>query len=109
MYTIQKPIKLLERIIKASSNIGDLVLDPFAGTGTGLYVCQKLKRNFIGIEIDPKLIAVVKKRLKDNLNQPIEDIKNIEKIAKWRQNIKSLQTLPLWDSQRKSFNATNQL
>jgi len=109
LHTIQKPIKLLERIIKASSNIGDLVLDPFAGTGTGLYVCQKLKRNFIGIEIDPKLIAVVEKRLKDNLNQPIEDIKNIEKIAKWRQNIKSLQTLPLWDSQRKSFNATNQL
>ena len=48
----QKPIALLERIIKASSNEGDLVLDPFSGTFTTSYVCKELGRKSIGIEID---------------------------------------------------------
>jgi site-specific DNA-methyltransferase (adenine-specific) len=48
----QKPVALLERIIKASSNRGDLVLDPFAGTFTTSFVCENLKRKSIGIEID---------------------------------------------------------
>lgn len=62
--TIQKPEKLIERIIKASSNEGDLVLDPFAGSGTTLAVSKKLKRDFIGIEINPDYITVIKDRLK---------------------------------------------
>ena len=48
----QKPIALLERIIRASSNEGDLVLDPFSGTFTTSYVCRELNRKSIGIEID---------------------------------------------------------
>jgi site-specific DNA-methyltransferase (adenine-specific) len=48
----QKPIVLLERIIKASSNEGDLVLDPFSGTFTTSYVCKELCRKSIGIEVD---------------------------------------------------------
>ncbi|MDR2104776.1 MAG: adenine-specific DNA-methyltransferase [Deferribacteraceae bacterium] len=48
----QKPIALLERIIKASSNEGDIVLDPFSGTFTTSFVCEKLGRKSIGIEID---------------------------------------------------------
>jgi len=48
----QKPIKLLERVIKASSNRGDTILDPFSGTFTTSYVCNKLERKSIGIEID---------------------------------------------------------
>jgi site-specific DNA-methyltransferase (adenine-specific) len=49
----QKPVALLERIIKASSNEGDLVLDPFSGTFTTSYVCEQLDRKSIGIEICP--------------------------------------------------------
>ncbi|MGB9772572.1 MAG: DNA-methyltransferase [Bacteroidota bacterium] len=63
--TIQKPKKLIERIVKASSNEGDLVLDPFAGTGTTLVVCKELNRNFIGFEINQGLVDICKKRLKD--------------------------------------------
>jgi len=63
--TVQKPIKLIQRIVKASSNVGDLVLDPFAGTGTTFVVCKKLKRNFIGFEINPLLVEVCNKRLKE--------------------------------------------
>jgi len=48
----QKPIALLERIIKASSNEGDVVLDPFSGTFTTSFVCKELGRKSIGIEID---------------------------------------------------------
>ncbi len=61
--TIQKPEKLIERIVRASSNEGDLVLDPFAGTGTTLAVCEKAKRNYLGFERDPNLVTVVEQRL----------------------------------------------
>jgi site-specific DNA-methyltransferase (adenine-specific)/adenine-specific DNA-methyltransferase len=63
--TVQKPIKLIERIVKASSNIGDLVLDPFAGTGTTFVVCKELKRNFIGFEINPDFVEVCNRRIKE--------------------------------------------
>lgn len=61
--TIQKPEKLIERLVRASSNEGDFVLDPFAGTGTTLSVCERAKRNYIGFERDPNLIDVVERRL----------------------------------------------
>lgn len=64
LHTIQKPEKLMERIIKASSNEGDLVLDPFAGTGTALVVSKRLRRNFIGFEIDPIRLRIIQERLK---------------------------------------------
>ena len=63
LYTIQKPEKLIERIVKASSNEGDIVLDPFMGVGTTAVVCKKLNRNFIGFEINPNLIEIIQKRL----------------------------------------------
>lgn len=50
--TIQKPEKLIERIVKASSCPGDIVFDPFSGSGTTAAVCKKLNRNFIGAEIN---------------------------------------------------------
>jgi adenine-specific DNA-methyltransferase len=59
----QKPEALLERIIKASSNIGDVVLDPFAGTFTTLAVAQKLGRNSIGIELQPQYTEIGLRRL----------------------------------------------
>ena len=61
--TIQKPEKLFERIIKASSNEKDLVLDPFSGVGTTFAVCKRLNRNFIGFEINPDYIAIAERRI----------------------------------------------
>jgi len=60
----QKPEKLLELIIKASSNENDIVLDPFFGSGTTGAVAEKLKRKWIGIEKNEKYIGVAEKRLK---------------------------------------------
>jgi DNA modification methylase len=62
-YPTQKPEALLERIIKASSNKGDVVLDAFCGCGTALAVAQKLGRQWIGIDISPSAIALIKNRL----------------------------------------------
>ena len=61
--TIQKPEKLIERLIKASSVENDLVLDPFAGVGTGPVVCQRLGRRFIGIEQDKRFVDAANIRL----------------------------------------------
>jgi DNA modification methylase len=62
-YPTQKPEGLLERIIKASSNKGDIVLDPFCGCGTAMAAAQKLGRKWIGIDISPTAIKLVQKRL----------------------------------------------
>ena len=59
----QKPISLLERIIKASSNEGDVVLDPFSGTFTTCYVAKQLNRKFIGIEIQEEYMKIGLRRL----------------------------------------------
>jgi site-specific DNA-methyltransferase (adenine-specific) len=59
----QKPIALLERIIKASSNPGDIVLDPFSGTFTTCFVAQQLNRHFIGIEIQEEYFKIGLRRL----------------------------------------------
>lgn len=61
----QKPENLLERIILASSNKGDVVLDPFLGSGTTAFVAQKLGRKWIGIETDDKYIKIAEKRIKN--------------------------------------------
>jgi len=62
-YPTQKPVALLERIIQASSNEGDVVLDPFAGCGTTIAAAQKLGRQWIGIDVTQLSIALLKNRL----------------------------------------------
>lgn len=62
-YPTQKPVALYERIIKASSNAGDTVLDPFCGSGTTLEAAGTLGRRWIGIDQNPEAIAICKKRL----------------------------------------------
>ncbi len=62
-YPTQKPLALLERIIAASSNPGDLVLDPFAGCATACVAAEKLGRQWIGIDLSPKAVELVKVRL----------------------------------------------
>jgi hypothetical protein len=64
-YPTQKPLALLERIILASSNEGDIVLDPFCGCGTAIHAAEKLKRRWIGIDITHLAISLVEKRLRD--------------------------------------------
>lgn len=59
----QKPIALLERIIKASSNVGDLVLDPFSGTFTTCFVAKQLGRKSIGIELQEEYVKIGLRRL----------------------------------------------
>lgn len=61
--TIQKPQKLMERLIRASSSVGDTVLEPFAGTATASLVAKNLGRNFIAIENDPQMVQQAQKRL----------------------------------------------
>ncbi len=64
-YPTQKPLALLERIIKASSNKGDVILDPFCGCGTAIHAAEKLGRNWIGIDITHLAISLIERRLKD--------------------------------------------
>jgi site-specific DNA-methyltransferase (adenine-specific) len=64
-YPTQKPVALLERIIAASSNEGDLVLDPFCGCGTTVHAAQKLNRQWIGIDITHLAIALIERRLRE--------------------------------------------
>jgi len=62
-YPTQKPLALLDRIIKASSNTGDLVLDPFCGCATALVAADRLGRKWAGIDISPLAIKLVKQRI----------------------------------------------
>ena len=64
-YPTQKPLALLERIVKASSNENDVILDPFCGCGTAVHAAHKLGRQWIGIDITHLAIALIEKRLKD--------------------------------------------
>ncbi len=64
-YPTQKPLALLERLISASSDEGDVVLDPFCGCGTALDAAQKLKRQWIGIDITHLAVSLIEKRLKN--------------------------------------------
>lgn len=62
-YPTQKPVALLERIIKTSSNPGDVVLDPFCGCGTTLHAAQNLGRQWIGLDISPTACGVMQRQL----------------------------------------------
>ncbi|MCZ8278940.1 MAG: DNA methyltransferase [Acetobacteraceae bacterium] len=64
-YPTQKPLALLERIIKASSNPDDVILDPFCGCGTTVHAAEKLGRRWVGIDVTHLAISLVERRLKD--------------------------------------------
>jgi len=64
-YPTQKPVALLERIVAASSNPGDVVLDPFCGCGTTVHAAEKLGRQWIGIDVTHLAIGLIEKRLRD--------------------------------------------
>ena len=71
-YPTQKPEHLIDRIVKASSNEGDLVLDPFCGCGTAVAVSQKLKRQWIGIDITHLAITLIRHRIKDSFGDSVK-------------------------------------
>ena len=71
-YPTQKPLALLERIIQASSNPGDVVLDPFCGCGTAIAAAQKLGRKWIGIDITHLAISLIKRRMEDAYGDDLE-------------------------------------
>ena len=72
-YPTQKPEALLERIIQASSNEGDVVLDPFCGCGTAVAVAERLKRRWIGIDITHLAISLMKSRLHDTFGTQLSE------------------------------------
>ena len=70
----QKPEALVERMVLASSSEGDMVVDPFSGSGTTLRVCQQLNRNAVGIELNPEYVEQTKERLES----PFEGFDSID-------------------------------
>ncbi len=72
-YPTQKPEALLERVIEASSNEGDVVLDPFCGCGTTVAVAHRLKREWIGIDITHIAVNLMKTRLRDTFGPEVEE------------------------------------
>ena len=78
-FPCQMPESLLARIIRASSNEGDWVLDPFSGSGTTAVVANKLNRIYTGIEISEKYVKESEKRIKDSEGLPVEG----EGLPKW--------------------------
>ena len=65
-YPTQKPLKLLERIIKASSNQGDIVLDPFCGCATTMVAANRLQRKWIGIDLSDQAVRLVTDRIRED-------------------------------------------
>ena len=78
-YPTQKPLALLERIISASSNEGDVVLDPFCGCGTTIHAAQKLNRQWIGIDVTHLAIALIERRMKDAFPGIAYDVHGVPK------------------------------
>ncbi len=79
-YRTQKPVKLLERVIKASSNENDIVLDPFCGCATTCVAAERLGRQWIGIDISIKAYELVKERLTKEAADPEDIFKYQNKI-----------------------------
>ena len=85
----QKPIALLDRIIKASSNKGDVVLDPFSGSFTTCFVADKLERNFIGIELQEEYVKIGLRRLGISDEYNGEKLEGVQKTCKRRKKSSS--------------------
>ncbi len=82
-YPTQKPLALLERIIKASSAEGDVVLDPFCGCGTTVEAAMNLKRDFVGIDISMYALDVIQKERLKNVKFAIEGVPTDIRAAKY--------------------------
>lgn len=92
----QKPVALLERIIKASSNTGDLVLDPFSGSFTTSYVSKLLNRDSIGIEIQEDYIKIGLRRLE--ISEYFKEEKLEKSIRTFEKDLSNSNSLSLFDT-----------
>jgi hypothetical protein len=101
-YPTQKPEALLERILKSSSNEGDVVLDAYCGCGTTVAVSQRLNRQWIGIDITYQSVSLILKRLEDSFGKGVLDQITLNGIPK---DMKSAEALALKsdDRTRKEF------
>lgn len=84
----QSPVALLLRIILSSSNIGDLVFDPFSGTGTALVVAKQLSRRYVGIEIDPINTREIEERLRKL--RPTDSIEKYRRYYFYTENLNNI-------------------
>jgi len=91
-YPTQKPLVLLERIIKASSNEGDIVFDPFCGCGTTIHAAQNLNRQWIGIDICVNACKVIQERLEGSFDSVWSDVEFIG-LPRTRDHAKTLFSL----------------
>jgi site-specific DNA-methyltransferase (adenine-specific) len=80
-YPTQKPEALLERVIRASSNEGDVVLDPFCGCGTTIAVAQRLKRRWIGIDVAQPAIEIARARMRNGRSEPRGRLDSARSVA----------------------------
>ena len=88
----QSPIALLLRIVLSSTQVGDCVFDPFAGTGTTLVVAQQLRRRGLGVEIDPENAACIRERL--------HEIRSADEIGRFRDEYKYTENIDdIWDGE----------
>jgi site-specific DNA-methyltransferase (adenine-specific) len=104
VHTQQSPVALLLRIILSSTLPGDIILDPFAGTGTTLLVAHQLKRNSIGIEVDSEYVKIIEDRL--NCLRPADDIMKYYEYYAHTPNLMeiwSVEKTPLIAEQRRLF------
>jgi len=76
LHKAQKPLGLVMKLIDCSSNEGDLVLDPFVGSGTTAVACKLLNRDFIGFDNDPKWVEIARRRVESTTpggNNPLKE------------------------------------
>lgn len=90
VHTQQSPVALLLRIILTSTLPGEMVLDPFAGTGTTVVVAHQLKRNYIAIEIDPENVNLIKNRLKYLRSRSADNILEYYKYYRHTPNLEKI-------------------
>ena len=92
IYPTQKPLGLLERVITASSKIGDTILDPFCGCGTSVHAAQSLQRHWIGVDICVNACKVIEERLRSHFDTLWDDVEFIG-MPKTRDDAKTLADL----------------
>jgi SAM-dependent methyltransferase len=99
-YPTQKPEALLERIITASSNEGDVVLDPFCGCGTTIAAAQRLKRRWIGIDVTYLAIDLIRNRLRGVYGDDIETTYVVDGIPADEDSARALFAASAFDFER---------
>lgn len=99
-YPTQKPIALLERILLASSNEGDVVLDPFCGCGTTITAAQKLNRKWIGIDVTHLAVNLMRSRLIDAFG---DEIRSTFKVVGEPATLEDAEHLALVDNEKYQF------